>query len=498
MRAISLLFAACALVSCGPTPRSSTPAPGAPAPAPPVAEAPAAPATPLADAYREPAARIIEAARAQRAAYDRLAYLTDRIGARLSGSVALERAIAWAAQAMRDDGHDVRLEKVMVPHWVRGEESARLVAPVEDDLPVLGLGGTVATPKGGVTAPVVVVSSWEELEAKRDQLDGKIVLYDVALPDWSEEHGSGYGTVVTYRWKGAAEAARRGAVAVLMRSVTARSLRTPHTGSMGYEDGVRKIPAAAITLEDAARIRRLVDAGEEVTVNLVLSGKQLPDAESANVIGELRGRELPDEVVVIGAHIDSWDVGTGAHDDGAGCVAVMQALTVLRQLGLQPRRTIRVVLYTNEENGLRGARAYAEAHAAELDRHVMALEMDMGGFAPWGFEVDDGIDARAQPDADRSRRDRMVARVADIASLLEPIGATRAKAGHAGADVGPIVKQGVPGLGVMVDNRSYFDLHHTAADTLDKIDPAHIADNVAAIAVIAYVVADMPGRLDDP
>jgi carboxypeptidase Q len=465
---------------------------------PPAADADA-PATPLADAYREVAARILAAAREPAAVeegYARLAHLTDRIGHRLSGSKALDQAIAWAAQVMGEDGHAVRLQKVMVPHWVRGAESARLVAPVERELAILGLGGTVATPRGGLTAPVVVVTSWEDLEAKQEQVRGKIVLYDVPMPAWSEEHGSGYGQVVAYRWAGPARAAALGAVGVLVRSVTARSLRTPHTGSMNAE-ATPRIPAAAVSVEDAELIHRLARAGETVRVKLVLSARTLPDAPSANVIGELPGRELPHEVVVIGAHIDSWDVGQGAHDDGAGCVAVMQALTVLRRLGLAPRRTIRVVLYTNEENGLRGARAYAEAHQAELADHVMALEMDGGAFAPRGFTVDAGRRG-AEAAADDPRRDAMLARVAEVASLLAPIDATRAVPGHAGADIDPLARAGVPALGLWTDGRSYFDYHHTEADTLDKVDPAALADDVAAIAVMAYVVADMPGRLDAP
>jgi carboxypeptidase Q len=461
----------------------------------------AAPAPTIADGYRDDAARIVDAARgdaAVKAGYARLAHLTDRIGHRLAGTKALDKAIAWAEKVMIADGHDVRLEKVMVPRWVRGAESAKIVAPVEHDVALLGLGGTIATPKGGITAPVVVVTSWDDLEAKKHRIKGKIVLYDVAMPAWTEEHGSGYGKLVLYRWAGAIEAARHGAVAALVRSVTARSLRSPHTGSMGYEDGVAKIPAAAISVEDSELIRRLTDAGDEVRVKLVLSARTLPDVPSANVIGELRGRERPDEVVVIGAHIDSWDVGQGAHDDGAGCVAVMQALTTIRALGLTPRRTIRVVLFTNEENGLRGARGYAEAHAGELGNHVMALEMDMGAFAPLGFGIDDGLDDAARAADGGRRQARIVARVADIASLLGAIGATRAVAGHAGSDIDDLAAAGVPALGMMTDNRTYFDYHHTAADTLDKVDPVHLADAAAAIAVVAYVVADMPGRLDDP
>ena len=435
------------------------------------------------DTYREPAAKIITAARADRGAYQKLAQLTDRIGHRLSGSPELERAIAWAAQTMKDDGHDVRTEPVMVPHWVRGAEDAAITAPIQRPLRIIGLGGTVPT-RGAIVAPVVVVRSWEQLEQQADKVKGALVLYDVAMPTWTEENGSGYGDVVQFRTRGPSRAAKLGAAAVLMRSVTARSLRTPHTGALTYEPALPKIPAAAVTVEDSQLIARLAEKGP-VTVRLRLESQNLPDAKSANVIGELRGRELPDEVVVIGGHIDSWDVGQGAHDDGAGVVTMMQALTTLRKLGLVPRRTVRVVLFTNEENGTRGAKAYAETHAGELAKTVLAVESDSGGFSPRGFSVE-------------SKQERAVARIADIASLLAPIGATRVRAGHSGADVGPMEPGGVPLVGLEVDNRAYFDYHHSAADTLDKVDPQQLADDVAAVAVLAYVAADLPNRIDAP
>jgi carboxypeptidase Q len=463
---------------------------GARSPAAALGTAPALPAgsTPsIAQRYREPVDRIVAAAHADRAAYQKLSHLTDRIGNRLSGSAALDRAIAWAAQAMKDDGHDVHTEKVMVPHWVRGAESAELVQPIARPLRVLGLGGTVATPRAGITAAVVVVHNWAELDARAAEVKGAIVLYDVAMPTWTEEHGSGYGETVEYRGRGASRAARYGAVAVLMRSVTAHSLRTPHTGAMNYEDGVAKIPALAVTVEDSTLIARLAAAGP-VTVHVRADDHALPDAASANVIGELRGRELPDEVVVIGGHIDSWDVGQGAHDDGAGAVITMQALTTLRKLGLVPRRTVRVVLFTNEENGLRGGRAYAKDHEAELARTVLALESDSGGFAPRGFSV------QTKPEV----QDRVAARVREIAGLLGAIGATRVTTGHGGADIGPMVPSGVPTLGLDTDGRTYFDIHHTDADTLDKVDPAALADDVAAVAALAYVAADLPDRVDAP
>lgn len=443
----------------------------------------------IADRYRDVARRIIEAARKDRGAYAKLAQLTDRIGHRLAGSPELERAIAWAVQTMRDDGHVARTEKVMVPHWVRGVEEAALLAPVSRPLPVLGLGGTVSTPKGGLTANVVVIHDFSELEARAAEIKGSIVLYDVPMPPWTEEKGNyGYGVAVPYRSRGPSLAAKYGAVASLVRSVTPHSLYTLHTGALRYDEAQPKIPAGAITVEDAALITRLAATGP-VQIKLRLESRMLPDAESANVIGELLGREAPDEVVVIGGHIDSWDVGQGAHDDGAGCVTMMQAITVLKKLGLQPRRTIRVVLFTNEENGVRGAKAYAAEHAAELGKTVLAVESDGGGFAPRGFDV------ATKPEVEK----RVVERMRDLASLLAPLDATRiVPGGHAGTDVEPMIAGGVPTLNLESANRTYFDIHHTQADTLDKVDPAQLADAVAAMAVVAYVVADLPDRLDTP
>jgi carboxypeptidase Q len=442
----------------------------------------------VADRYRDTATKIIAAATSDRGAYTKLAQLTDRIGHRLSGSAALDRAIAWAAQAMKDDGHVARTEKVMVPHWVRGAEDAAIVTPSPRALHVIGLGGTVATPKGGVTAPVVVIHDFAELDAKAAAVKGAIVLYDVPMPAWTEEDGNaGYGVAVPYRSRGPSRAAKLGAVGVLMRSVTPHSLTTLHTGALSYDPEQPKIPAAAVTIEDSTLLARLAAQGP-VSVRLHLESQMLPDAESANVIGELRGRDKPDEIVVLGAHIDSWDVGQGAHDDGAGCVTMMQAITVLKKLGLQPRRTIRVVLFTNEENGVRGGKAYAKDHEAELASTVLAVESDGGGFSPRGFSV------QAKPETS----ERVVKRITEISALLRPLDAARVAAGHAGTDVEPMIAGGVPTLGLDSNNRTYFDIHHTDADTLDKVDPVELAAAVAAIAVLAYVVADLPDRVDSP
>lgn len=443
----------------------------------------------FASAYQETARRIFATALSSETAWPRLAFLTDRIGHRLSGSPALDRAIAWAAETMRQDGlENVRLEEVMVPRWVRGEESGAIVAPIAAPIRLLALGGSPGTPRRGLTGEVVIVSSFEELDALGSKVKGKIVLFNKALPPYGPE-GTGYGEVSSYRNHGPSRAAKLGAAAALVRSVTARSLRSPHTGATRFEPGVRPIPAAAISTEDADLIARLDRAGERVQVKLVLGAHTLPDVRSANVVGEWVGAERPEEIVLLAAHIDSWDVGQGAHDDAVGCVIVTEALGVLRRLGLRPRRTIRVVLFTNEENGLRGARTYAERHQATLPNHVAAIEADTGSFRPLGFRVQ-----APQDDA----QGLALAHAREIAALLAPLGATRIEPGYGGADIAPLAPAGVPLLGLDMDASTYFDYHHSEADTLDKVDPEHLRQNVAVVATMAYVLADMPFRFGRP
>ena len=290
--------------------------------------------------YRETAARLIGEALGDQAAWNRLAEMTDTFGHRLAGSAALEQTLVWAAAEMKKDGLEhVRAEKVMVPHWVRGLEQADIVSPVAHSMAMLGLGNSVGTPPSGIQAEVVAVRSFEDLETRgRAAVAGKIVFYNVP---WT-----GYGPTVQYRGAGASRAAALGAVGVLVRAVGQPGLRTPHTGALTYAPGVPQIPAAAIAIEDADRLQRLLDRHGKVSVRLKMDARMLPDAESANLIGEIRGREFPDEVVVVAGHIDSWDVGTGAMDDGGGCVAAWEVLRLVKKLGLRPRRTLRVVLFT--------------------------------------------------------------------------------------------------------------------------------------------------------
>jgi len=427
------------------------------------------------DEIQANARRLIDAALGDSAAYERLEELVDRFGPRFSGSVALERAIDWILDEMAEDGlEEVRGEEVLVPRWVRGEESLTLLQPYARELPLLGLGGSVGTPPGGLRAEVLVVASFDELERRAEEARGRIVLFDVPF--------TSYGETVQYRLRGAVAAARAGAAASLIRSVTPYSMQTPHTGTMNYEEGVPRIPHAAITVEDALVLRRLQERGTRVELHLKMEAQTFPDAPSRNVVAELRGREHPEEVVVLGGHIDSWDVGQGAMDDGGGSVAAWEAVRLMKALGIRPRRTVRVVLWTNEENGLRGATAYRDTYARAVEDHVLAIESDSGVFDPLGFGFT-GTDAAFQV-------------VRRVGRLLEPIGAGQVTRGGGGADIGPLMAEGVPGMGLRVDGSRYFWYHHTAADTIDKLDPREMAECVAAMAVMAYVVADLPQRLE--
>lgn len=428
----------------------------------------------VADAYREPADKLVDAALADAEAYARLSYLCDRIGNRLSGSAALDKAIAWAAQQMKSDGlENVLTPHVRVPHWVRGNEHAAIVEPVARPLTILGLGGSVATPKNGITAAVLPVSNFDELaRTGRAGVEGKIVLFNAPY--------QGYGRTVVYRHEGASRAAKLGAVAVLVRSVTPVSLQSPHTGALEYTPDAPRIPAAAVTIEDALLLQRLAETGK-VSVHLDMEAKTLPDSDSANVIGEIRGREHPEEVVVMGGHIDSWDVGAGAQDDGSGCITSLEAARLIHKLGLRPRRTLRVVFWTNEENGGAGGRAYREWIGDQVRNHVAAIEMDGGAEKPLGFGISAGANTQA-----------LLLRLRDVGKLLERVGATAIQQGGGGADIAPLMQEGVPGIAPRTGGGHYFDWHHTRADTADKVKPEELRQNIAAMAVMAYVLADLP------
>ena len=433
--------------------------------------------------------KIFNQTMASNGAMKKLEELCDDIGHRISGSPELDQAIEWAVAALKADGHEnVAKEPVMVPKWVRGEESLVLLSPRETKLPVLGLGMSVGTAPEGVEGEVAVVRSEDELKALGPAAAGKIILFDNAMPDYHHEHGSGYGKTVRFRVHGARMASEVGAVAILVRSVTANSLRTLHTGMMKYGDAKKKIPAAAVTTEDASMIARMVKRGKKVVVRLKMGARDEGMVPSANVVAELKGRTNPEEVVVIGGHLDSWDVGQGAHDDAAGCVMAMEALTILRSMNLVPKRTIRVVLWTNEENGLQGGKTYAKDHRDELDKHFGAIEADSGGFAPDAF----GLSM-----ADMGREARAAQQLEALLPLFAKLAPMRVKRGFAGADISPMKESGVPLLGLRTEGSRYFDYHHTPADTFDKVDPEDFSRSVAAMAAIAYILGEMPGKLGD-
>lgn len=419
--------------------------------------------------YRGDARKLTELAQSSDFAWRRLAEVTDTFGPRFSGTEALERAIDWAVAEMKKDGlENVRKEPVMVPKWVRGRESLDLVEPVRQPLAMLGLGNSTGTPAAGIEGEVLVVKDFDELTAKSAAAKGRIVLFNAAFTT--------YGATVVYRRNGPSRAAALGATAVIIRSVGPPGLRTPHTGATVYDETLPKIPAAAISAEDADRFQRLADRGVRIRMKLSMEAHFEPDAQSYNVVAEWRGRERPDEIVVVGGHFDSWDVGAGASDDAGGCIVTWEALRLMKSLGLRPRRTVRVVLFTNEENGLRGGNAYRDQHAAELGNHIAMLESDGGVFDFDGFGFTGPDDARAV--------------VSAIAGLLKGLGPSTVAAAGGGADIGPAAEAGkIPTLSHNVKG-DYFLIHHTQADTIARITPKQVSDNAAAIAVMAYVIAD--------
>ena len=437
--------------------------------------------------YRDVSARLIGAALTDDAGLARLQYLCDRIGNRVSGSAALEKAVSWAEQEMKRAGlENVRAIPVKVPHWVRGAESLVMVEPLARPIPMLGLGGSVGTPAGGIEAEVVVVSDFEELEKLgKEKIAGKILLYNTLYVS--------YGVTNVYRTSGPARAAALGAVAALVRSITPVSLRDPHTGATNYKDGTPKIPSAAISIEDAMALARLSASGEHVRVKLNMEAQMLPEANSADIMGEIRGREKPDEIVVLGGHIDSWDIGQGAQDDGAGIMAAMEAVVLMKQLNLHPRRTVRVVFWTNEENGAAGDKAYREWLGAEVNKHVAAIEMDEGAERPVGFDFGDEEAALRRPPVAEAAFQRAV----EIGKLLEGINASAISRGGGGTDINPLTQAGVPSFGLRTVGTHYFDWHHSNADTFDKVDPHDFRLNIAALAVLSYTLAEMPERLGD-
>jgi carboxypeptidase Q len=437
------------------------------------------PAPTLSPDVRKAAESLREKAFAGTRAAEWVASLIDAAGPRLSGSPGDAAAIAWGLETLKALGFaNVHAEKVSAPFWERGEETGEVTAPSRHKLFLTALGGSVPTPEAGIEAEVVEVASLEELAAKKDSdVRGKIVFFNRRMRRAVD--GAGYGEAVKVRGGGASAAAKLGAAGVLIRSIGTDSNRTPHTGSLKYEEKVAKIPAAAVSNPDADLLDRLVRDGKPVRVRFTLGCRDHGEKETANVIGDVPGRGKPEEIVLLACHRDSWDLGEGAIDDGAGCGVVIEAARLIAATSPRPRRTIRVVLFANEENGLAGGKAYPKAHESELPRHVAALESDLGSGRPIGFNWNAG--PSAEPLA------------GEIAALLEPLGAGTLKAGGlGGADTSSLVLSGVPLFSVSQDASRYFDWHHTANDTFDKIEPESLDRMTAAVAVFAYVAASVP------
>ncbi|HLW52136.1 MAG TPA: M20/M25/M40 family metallo-hydrolase [Candidatus Angelobacter sp.] len=435
-----------------------------------------------------------EAALKSEYAWDQLAHLTNNIGPRPAGSAQANHAAQYVAAELRKLGLEVRLEKVTVPHWVRGEETAALtefpgMAPGTTQKIVLtALGGSVATPAQGLTAEVVVVNNFDELAALgHDKVAGKIVLFNAKFDKQLAAMGHGgqaYGEAVIYRAIGANAAAKLGAVAALIRSVGGTDYRLPHTGMMQYLSDAPQIPGAAVTAEDADLLAYLVRQGS-VRMHLTLTPQMLADVDSYNVVADLKGSEQPDQVVIVSGHLDSWDLGTGAIDDGAGVAVAMQAAQLIKQLGLKPRRTIRVIAWMNEEFGVSGGHAYAAAHKDEAGKHFAAIESDLGAGHPAGISM-------AAPPASLQL-------LRPAAQVLQAIGAPILQTTEfTETDIDPLLSLGVPCFGPIQDDRFYFNYHHTAADTLDKVVPRELQENAAVMAVLAYALSNLPGELQRP
>ena len=431
--------------------------------------------------------RLQQAALSSDYAYRQVGHLANNIGPRLNGSAQAAKAVEYVANELKAIGCEVLLEKVMVPHWVRGEETAALVqfpgqAPETTQKIVLcALGPSVATPANGITAEVIAVRNFDELKSlPRDRVAGKIVLFNYPFDKQMAAEGRGgdaYGQAVVYRSDGPSAAARNGAVACLIRSVGGAEYRLPHTGQTKYANDAPKIPAGAVTAEDADLIADLARQGP-VKMKLILTPQQLPDAESYNAIADIKGSEYPEQVIIVSGHLDSWDLGTGAIDDGAGVAVSMEVANLIQKLHLKPKRTIRVIAWMNEENGEAGSKQYAKNHEKEFSNHFAAMETDGGAGHPIGINIKGNSEVKKM--------------FAPVAALLQESGAGSLNlVEHCGADIEPLEKAGVPAFSPIQDNRFYFNYHHTAADTLDKIVPKELAENSAVVAVLAYALANM-------
>jgi carboxypeptidase Q len=410
--------------------------------------------------------------------FDALTELTTKIGNRISGSPQAAKAVEWAKNKMIQFGlENVHLEPCMVPHWIRGnvEEGAIILSGGKRiPIKITALGGSISTPVNGIIAQVVEVHTFQELHALGAKARGKIVFFNRKFDKTKFNTFEGYGGAVDQRWAGAMEAAKVGGLLALVRSITPHLDDFPHTGAMGFQDSIPKVPGVSISTIGANELSDLLQKDGNLKVYIRTSSRSLPDEESANVVGEIRGSELPNDIIVMGGHLDSWDKGQGAHDDGSGVVQCIEAIRLLKQQGLKPKRTIRVVAFMNEESGGRGGQAYA-AKDRLGERHIAAIESDMGGFMPRGFGVS----------TDSLRFDR----IAQWAYLFHPIWADRIIRGGGGSDISWLVPKGVPQIALLPETQRYFRYHHTDDDTIDKVDERELELGAACLAVLTYVIA---------
>ncbi len=413
------------------------------------------------------------------AAYDLLTELTSKAPHRLSGSAGAAKAVEVTKEMMERLGFDnVHLEKVMVPHWVRGsvETAVAFSGGQEFPLTICALGGSIATPEEGITAGVIEVQSFDEVRALGEKAKGKIIFYNRPMDPTKLNTFEAYGGAVNQRSQGAIEGAKVGALAVLVRSMTLRLDDVPHTGMMSYNDTIPKIPAAAISTMDANWLSDMLRRKMVLTVRMNLSCETLPDAESANVVGEITGSERPEEIIVVGGHLDAWDKGSGAHDDGAGCMQAIEAVSLIKRLGLKPKRTIRAVMFMNEENGTRGGKAYPVAPERKGEKHIAAMESDAGGHAPRGI----GVQADSV----------VLAKVLRWKPLFEQLLAGDVGAGYGGVDIGPLIATGVPGFGLRPETHRYFDYHHSDNDTIDKVHPRELEMGAIVEALLCWLMTE--------
>jgi carboxypeptidase Q len=425
--------------------------------------------------------RIFNEALSNRSSYEQLRYLSNEIGGRLSGSPEAEKAVVWAKAEMDKLGVDrVYLQEVMVPHWVRGPKEEAAIVPGKGkkiEVPVCALGGSVGTGKKGIIAPIIEVKSLEEVaKLGKDKVQGKIIFFNRPMDAKHISTFQAYGGAVDQRGRGAIEGAKYGAVGVIVRSMNLNLDDFPHTGAMRYDEKITEIPAAAISTNGAEKLSQLLKDDPEMKFFLKQQPETLPEVKSYNVIGEIKGSEHPEEIIVVGGHLDSWDLADGSHDDGAGCVQSMEVLRLMKELNIKPKRTIRAVMFMNEENGVRGGKKYAEAAKQNNENHIAAIESDAGGFSPRGF----GIEGNP----------KQIKEIQNWKKLFEPYGLHHIGAGHGGTDIEPLEDGKVVIIGLEPDSQRYFEIHHAATDTFDKVNQRELALGAGSMASLVYLLSE--------